>query len=129
MSAEQTTASESSDVLVSHYCVVRWLPDVTAGEFVNVGVVAFGQGKSLVRLLNDWTRARAFDPNLPSPEWFADYAAEVAATESIERLRRRTEGMGHAMSSCQLYGPYVGLAPVEELLSGIARIFLVEQKS
>lgn len=38
------------------YSVVRYVPDTTAGEFVNIGVLVWGDGRVRARFLASWRR-------------------------------------------------------------------------
>ncbi len=51
------------------FYVLRYVPDVVKGEFVNIGVVLLETGESEaafteIRLTRDWRRARCFDPDI-----------------------------------------------------------------
>jgi hypothetical protein len=43
-----------------YFTVVRAVPDPVAGEFANIGVVVFGDGKVRTRFLRHWSRVEAF---------------------------------------------------------------------
>ena len=58
-----------TDVRKCEFFVLRYVPDVVKGEFVNIGVVLLETGHgdsgfSDVRLTRDWRRTRCLDPNM-----------------------------------------------------------------
>ncbi len=56
-----------ADVKQCEFFLVRYLPDLIKGEFVNIGVVLLesgGDGFTGVRFTRDWRRARCADPDL-----------------------------------------------------------------
>ena len=63
------------------YAVVRIVPDVARGEYLNAGVILFAktQGALLARVVIDEPRVRAFAPGV-------DLQAIRAHLESIERI-------------------------------------------
>lgn len=49
------------------FFLVRYVPDLVKGEFVNVGLVAseaLESGRAAVQFTRDWRRARCLDPNI-----------------------------------------------------------------
>src|SRR5260370_836966 len=44
----------------SRYSVIRYVPDPTAGECINIGVVVFGNGRVLYRFVKNWDRVKSF---------------------------------------------------------------------
>src|SRR5438105_3064619 len=44
----------------SYYCVVQYAPRPVSGEVLNVGVLAYGDGRLQCQFLQDWRRARSF---------------------------------------------------------------------
>lgn len=71
------------------YAVVRLVPDVARGEFVNVGVVLFAKSREalLARLALDESRLLALAPD-------ADVASIRAHLESVERICEGGEAAG-----------------------------------
>jgi hypothetical protein len=58
-----------ADLRKCEFYVLRYIPDVVKGEFVNIGVVLLepGEGEAPftdVQLTRDWRRARCFDPDI-----------------------------------------------------------------
>lgn len=51
--------------LIYEYAVLRYVPDVERGEFVNVGLMMMCKRRKWLRvkLIEDWSRVRAFFPN------------------------------------------------------------------
>ena len=63
------------------FFLLRYVPDVVKGEFVNLGVVLLEEGDSGftdVRFLRDWRRLRGLDPE-----------ADIELLESYEAELRR----------------------------------------
>jgi hypothetical protein len=115
---------------VSHYCVLRWYPNIVLGECVNVGILVIGQGKALTRLISDYSRARCLDPHLPSPRFFEAWTARLKEWATTpDAIRRYHESLGSALVSNQIHGPLGALDPVESLLDEMARYWLVEPSS
>ncbi len=104
------------------YCsVIQYVPDVVRGERINVGVVVFGDGRTRVRMLADWSRVRAF--------------ATADVVDGLLAAGRDIEGMGEAeiraaarspTSSVQLTKPAGSLLDADVLLEQSAPRFLVE---
>lgn len=46
----------------SFYSIIRFVPDPVAEEFLNIGVVVWGDGRVRHRFLRDWTRVKHFSP-------------------------------------------------------------------
>ncbi len=56
------------------FSLIRYVPDVVKGEFVNIGVMLFDDaGNVHLRFTRDWRRARALDP-----------AADIETLEALE---------------------------------------------
>ncbi len=70
-----------SDFRQCHFFLLRYVPDVVKGEFVNLGVVLLEEGENGftdVRFLRDWRRLRGLDPE-----------ADIELLESYEAELRR----------------------------------------
>lgn len=46
--------------MVSYYTVVQYYPDPIADERINIGVMAFGDGRVRSRFIQDWRRVEQF---------------------------------------------------------------------
>jgi DUF3037 family protein len=53
-------------VMPSFYTVLQYVPNPTAGERINVGVLAFQDNQVEVRLLHDWRRVTSFGADVKS---------------------------------------------------------------
>ena len=74
--------------LQCEFSLIRYVPDVVKGEFVNIGVVlreAGQEGSAAVRFTRDWGRVRCMDPEA-DVELLESMEAEIA-----ERLLRGVE--------------------------------------
>lgn len=70
-----------SDFRQCHFFLLRYVPDVVKGEFVNLGVVLLEEGENGftdLRFLRDWRRLRGLDPE-----------ADIELLESYEAELRR----------------------------------------
>lgn len=58
------TSETIGEKLIYEYAVLRYVPDVERGEFVNVGLMMMCKRRKWlrVRLLEDWSRVSAFFP-------------------------------------------------------------------
>lgn len=58
------TSGKVGEKLVYEYAVIRYVPDVERGEFVNVGLMMMCKRKKWLRvkLIEDWNRVRCFFP-------------------------------------------------------------------
>ena len=67
-----------ADLRQCEFFLLRYVPDVVKGEFVNVGVVLLEEGDEFtgVRFTRDWRRARCADPEL-DVELLESYEAEL----------------------------------------------------
>ena len=70
--------------MVSHYTVVQYLPNPLSGERVNVGVIAWGDGRMSARFIDDWRRIQSFGGEDIS--FIRDFARRVeeATTASLD---------------------------------------------
>ena len=77
--------------MACEFFLIRYVPDVVKGEFVNIGVLlreAEDSGGAVVRFTRDWSRVRCIDPD-----------ADIELLEALEgeigaRLRAGTEAPG-----------------------------------
>lgn len=104
----------------TYYTVVRYLPSALAEEFVNVGVVVFGDGAIRSRFLSSLKPIRSFaGQKLPGVD---------ALRELLERDTLREEGLRQIMrewcGSVQFSEPRASLMPAEALLERLAKTFL-----
>jgi hypothetical protein len=114
----------------SFYTVVRYVPDPTADERINIGIIAVNEGRIKTRFLRDWSRVKRFgaedtgflqlfartltfpgDTTLKRGEWTRDYALG---------LSMRCKG------SIQFSEPRASLEPIDVLVHQAARRFLKE---
>ncbi len=121
---------------MSFYSVVRYVPSSLAEEFVNVGVVSFGDGKVRGRFLENWSRVERF-ADLKSltharefQEWVEGSMVEGGLSDARMKpideatvLRISTEWHG----SVQLSEPRGSLLTADELLENVAPIFLMSR--
>ena len=71
------------DRLPCEFFLIRYVPDVVKGEFVNIGVLLRGEGQTAVRFTRDWSRVRCIDAD-----------ADVAMLEALEQEIAERLGAG-----------------------------------
>lgn len=109
---------------MSHYRIVRLVPDAVVEEFINVGVVAYEGCEVQIRFLVNWDRARSF----------AGSAVE-AALSCLRQLRdsppsdggdldRIAERFNRAGGAIQFSEPRASILSVSNLLQQVADLFL-----
>jgi hypothetical protein len=115
----------------SYFSVVRYVPDPVTDERLNIGVIAFGEGKILSRFIEGWGKVKIFGgEDIGFLREFAD---------EIERKQlnlfsaggcwdeRTLEGIAaHWKNSIQLSEPKASLQSPEELLAEIASRYVRE---
>lgn len=121
--------------MTSYYSVVRFVPSALAEEFINIGVLTFGDGIVRGKFLDDWGRVERFaDPRkLANAQAFQDWVLESMLPEgpSDRRLRPMSEETLKRIASqwggsVQLSEPRGSLLEPDALLEDIATTFLIE---
>lgn len=120
--------------MASHYSVVQYVPDPIAGERINIGVVAFGDGMVLSRFAEGWelrakrfgkegdiSYLREFVEQVQSADktMFLDFWGEQRVSEAdIRRMSDEWRG------SIQLTKPRASTETPLALLKGVAEKFI-----
>jgi hypothetical protein len=107
--------------MLSFYSVVQYVPDVLADERINVGVVAWGDGRVRVRWLRDWERVRLFAGHDVS-NLARDLAREGAGWTEEQVVRQA----GRSGSVVQFTGPRPSIRNPDQVLVVMAKLFLRE---
>lgn len=83
---------------MTQYTVVRYVPDTFAGEFINIGVLAWGEGRVLARFVGDWERARAFgEHGVEELQRFAERFSPGAEAPSESEVADMVDAWGGAV--------------------------------
>jgi hypothetical protein len=62
--------------MTAHYTIVQYVPDPTADERLNIGVIVWDDGRVYSNFVNDFSRARAFSgKNVTFLKEFSDYVS------------------------------------------------------
>src|SRR5437588_4011038 len=105
--------------MTAFYTVVQYVPDPVSDERVNVGVLAFGDGKVRARFLSNWSRVAQFGRS--SDVAFLRDAASSLAAATEDDIRSAVASYADVI---QLSEPRGSLLQPEELLQDISARFL-----
>jgi hypothetical protein len=119
--------------MVTKYSVVRYLPNPLSGETINVGVIAWGEGKIAARFAKDWRRAKAFGREDIS--FLRDFVEQVEASTQgqqkllaigpslidAKQLEQIAKDWGNSIQFSELRA---SLRSPEEVISEISSIYL-----
>lgn len=109
----------------SHYSVVRYLPDPTNGEQINIGIICWDdEGQVRSRWLSDWSRVEAF-----AGKDGAKFAQEYARMSGPWPPSKVLYAAAHYSNCIQVSQPFGGLMTVDEMLATMAPLVLAEPKS
>jgi hypothetical protein len=104
----------------AYYSVVQYTPDPIIGEYINIGVVVFGEGRFLTHFLQNWSRVKQFGGNVTSLKAFAHEAQQKMDEEKVREAARR-------WSNCiQFTPPAASLLNPDALLSDAAKHYLID---
>jgi hypothetical protein len=106
--------------MVSYYTVVQYYPDPIAGERINIGVIAFGDGRLRSRFLENWRRVEQFGSEDIS--YLHDFARRAEAWDEATLK----DCMAWWKRSIQFREPLPSLLDPEKLLDEVVRLFLRE---
>jgi hypothetical protein len=69
--------------MTAHYTIVQYVPDPTADERMNIGVIVWDDARVYSNFVNDFSRARAFSrKNVKFLKEFADYVGNLTQETS-----------------------------------------------
>jgi hypothetical protein len=119
--------------MVTKYSVVRYLPNPLSGEMINVGVIAWGEGKIAARFAKDWRRAKAFGREDIS--FLRDFVEQVEASAQVQQqllafgsnaldanqLEQFVKDWGNSIQFSELR---TSLRSPEEVISEISSVYL-----
>lgn len=120
--------------MISYYCIVRYVPNPLIEEFVNVGVVTFGEGQVYVRFARDLQRAQQFGGRdvgfiREAETWLTAVAKAQLARETrlgASLLRPLAEEWANTI---QLSRPRAAVLDPRELLDEVAKEYLQEREA
>lgn len=121
--------------MASHFVVVQYVPDPTAGERVNVGAIAYSDEAVRVQFLGDWRRIKGFGGE--DIGFLRDFAHDVQRAVALQatgalppggRLDRDAIGQMATrwQNSIQFTEPRASLKEPEALLREVVQRFLSE---
>ena len=104
----------------AYYSIVQYTPDPIIGEYINIGVVVFGQGRCLTRFLHNWSRVKQFGGNVTALKAFAHEAQQKLDEQKVREAAQRWA------NSIQFTPPAASLLAPDALLSDAAERFLID---
>lgn len=120
--------------MTAHYTVVQYLPDPTADERVNVGVIVWDGERVVSRFLSNWRRVRAFGGE--DVGFLREFARSVSTMTSDQLGLPRISGrldekqlrkmIGEWSYSIRFTEPRGSLKPVDQLIRDVVPVFLRE---
>lgn len=120
--------------MTARFSVIRYLPDPSNGECINIGVLVFNGERVWSRFLGDWKRVRSFGGD--DIDGLREFAKEVQRQTGLNQLSAeldaRTvldqaliEQLSHRwIHSIQISEPMGALLPPDALLDSVARQYL-----
>ena len=105
--------------MTAYYSIVQYVPDPIADERVNVGVLAYGDGRVRARFLSNWSRVAQFGK--PDDLSALNEAASVLAAASENDIRASVSSWADVL---QLSEPRGSLLSPDELIQTMAERFL-----
>jgi len=108
--------------LISHYSVIRYVPDPISEEVINIGLVAYDENKIEFNFLNNWNRVRSFSSN-GNISFLQDFVNETERWTKEEFLNAQ-KNWSH---SIQFSDSRPSSKPVETVLQNMANVFLHEK--
>src|SRR5262245_12616855 len=109
---------------ISHYSVLQYVPDMTTGERMNVGLIGFSEGRpTLVQVVQSWERVRQFSSGDISAlkEFVAAVDSGAGPVRTAEDARSAAKAWHYAV---HFTDPQPSLLPPEQLLADLAPRFL-----
>jgi len=120
--------------MITHYTVVQYLPKPLSGERINVGVIAWAEGRIAAKFIGDWRRVRSFGGE--DIDFVRDFVRRIEdAAENTPSLpgferdstideARLRKFIGDWVNSIQFSDPKTSLKPPDEVVSEVSPIFL-----
>src|SRR4051812_34026307 len=97
---DATNCSPDDTMPLSHYSVIQYVPDLTAGERVNVGLMVFAEeGPPVVKVVKSWDRVQRFSGMDVSAvkEFVTKLEAGEGAVASLSDARRLSESWHYSV--------------------------------
>lgn len=121
--------------MTSFYSVVRFVPSSLAEEFINIGVLTYGDGVVRSKFVDDWGRVELFaqSDRLANAKAFQEWVEESILPEgpSDRRIKKIDEVTVRQIAtewqgSIQVTQPRASLLDPDVLLDDVAPTFLIE---
>ena len=121
--------------MISKYSVVHYLPNPLSGEKINIGVIAWTEGRVAARFIQDWRRVRSFGRE--DIGFLQEFIKKMeGATTNNPKLPTLDENIinpaqlesmiGSWAHSIEFSEPRSSLKPIDEVLREVAPIYLRE---
>lgn len=107
----------------SYYRVLVYYPDLVNGERINLAVIAYDEHEVHVRVLQDWSRVKAFARGQSTAKLEMIAAGMRAWSPEQARDYRHNE-----QSALELTEPRASTVPAAEMIERIAARMLVEPR-
>jgi len=119
--------------MITKYCVVRYLPHPLSGEMMNVGIIAWSEGKIATHFMKDWRRLKTFGHEDIS--FLQNFVEQIEASTSLDQklptlgpgqldTKRLEELVANWGNSIQFSEPRTSLQPPEDVLREVISIYL-----
>lgn len=119
--------------MTTKFCVVRYLPHPLSGEMINVGLIAWGDGKIVTQFMKDWRRIKTFGHEDIS--FLQDFVGQIETSTSPNQLsptvgpgqidtKRLEELVANWSNSIQFSEPRTSLKSPEDVLREVGSIYL-----
>jgi hypothetical protein len=104
---------EESKLKECSYFLVRYVPDVVKGEFINIGVFLFCPSEQFLDCLfsDDWRRVKRFHPQADT-EFF-----KLLQADFEDQIRKREEDLEGYIREMQSYSNLIQLSPPRDCLT------------
>lgn len=123
--------------MITKYSVVRYVPRPLSGEAINIGVVAWSEGKIVVKFVDNWQRVRTFGRE--NIDYLRDFAQTLETSASSQAtIFGLTPGtvdaakLEHIVAtwgrSIDFSEPKVSLKSPEEAIREVTFIYLLESQ-
>jgi hypothetical protein len=123
--------------MTSKYSVVRYQPRPLSGEAINIGVIAWTEGKIVTKFVENWQRVRSFGHE--NIEFLREFVHELESGASSQQtlfgappaslnaqgLEKIVEGWSRSIDFSE---PRVSLKSPEEVLHEVTSIYLPEPR-
>jgi Protein of unknown function (DUF3037) len=119
--------------MTSHYTIAQYVPDPTADERMNIGVITWDESRVYSNFVSDFTRARAFGgQNVGFLREFTDYVSDLTKKTSNDYREFAPSRIDKLISSwtdsIQFTRPRGSTKSASQLISELPAVFLHVQE-